>query len=111
MYPYSIDFVYQQLTEEGVDISGYDAELATHNGIFSINDFMKDLEKLYTTALFYEALEGVCVADEDAAYNLYKEEKYFEGLPFFESFKCVHCKPGIDVSPPDGQFATEPYDN
>lgn len=34
-----------------------------------------------------------------------------EGLPFFKSFKCVHCKPGIDVSPPDGQFATGSYDN
>ncbi|MDE6984992.1 MAG: hypothetical protein K2O99_10755 [Lachnospiraceae bacterium] len=73
MHPYSIDFVYQELTEEGFDITGYDAELAARDGIFSINDFMEDLEKLYTTALFYEALEGVCVADDDAAYDLYKE--------------------------------------
>ena len=29
---------------------------------------MKDLQKLYTTTLFYEALEGVCAADEDTAY-------------------------------------------
>ena len=135
MHPYSIDFVYQELTEEGFDITGYDAELAAHDGIFSINDFMKDLEKLYTTALFYAALEGVCVADDDATYNLYKEEKYFEGLLFFESFKCVHSKPDIDMDladgnlvkemelhaehkkshpmeqPPDGQFVTEPYNN
>lgn len=96
---------------------------------------MKDLEKLYTTALFYEALEGVYIADEDAACNLYKEGKYFEGLPFFESFKNIHSMPDIDMSPaggnlvkemrlyaeyqknhpvkqpPDGQFAEEAYDN
>ncbi len=135
MHPYSIDFVYQELTEEGFDITGYDAELAARDGIFSIKDFMEDLGKLYTTALFYEALEGICVADEDAACSLYKEGKYFEGLPFFESFKNIHSMPDIDVStaggnlvkemelyaeyqkshpakqPPDGQFEEEPYDN
>ena len=96
---------------------------------------MEDLEKLYTTALFYEALEGVCVADDDAAYDLYKEGKYFEGLPFFERFKCIHNGSDIDVDTadgnlvkemqlytehrknhpeeqtPDGQFVTEPYDD
>ncbi len=135
MHPYRIDFVYRELTEEGFDIMGYDAELAARDGIFSINDFMKDLEKLYTTALFYEALEGICVADEDTACSLYKEGKYFEGLPFFESFKNIQVMPDIDVSPAggnlvkemelyaeyqkshpakqplDGQFAEEPYDN
>lgn len=96
---------------------------------------MEDLKKLYITALFYETLEGVCVADDDAAYDLYKEGKHFEYLPFFERFKCIHDRPNIDVSPadknlvkemqlytehrkshpaeqpPNGQFATEPYDN
>ncbi len=135
MHPYNVDFVYEELTEEGFGVTGYDVELAARDGIFSINDFMRDLENLYTTALFYEALEGVCVADEDAALNLYKEGKHFEGLPFFESFKCIHSKPDINVSPADGnlvkemkfeaeykkshpeelssngQFVTEPYDN
>ena len=104
MHPYSIDFVYQELTEEGFDITGYDTELAARDGIFSIKDFIEDLEKLYTTALFYEALESVCVADDDAAYDLYKEGKYFEGLPFFERFKCIHNGPDIDVSPADGNL-------
>lgn len=52
MHPYNIDFVYQELTEERFDITEYDAGLTDHDGIFLINDFMKDLEKLYTTALF-----------------------------------------------------------
>ena len=34
LHPYSIDFVYQELTEEGFDITGYDAELAARDGIF-----------------------------------------------------------------------------
>lgn len=134
MHPYGIDFIYHELTEDGFDISGFDAELAARDGIFSISDFMNDLGKLYITALFYEALEGVWVADEDAAYDLYKEGKFFEGLPYFERFKKNHSIPDIDVSsaggdlikemklyreyeqthpmeqPPDGQFATEPFD-
>lgn len=68
---------------------------------------MKDLKKLYTTALFYEALEGVCVADEDAACNLYKEGKYFEGLPYFKIFKKIHSIPDIDVSPAGGNLLKE----
>lgn len=135
MHPYRIDFVYRELTEKRVDITGYDAELATRDDIFLINDFMKDLEELYTTALFYEVLEGVCVADEDAACDLYKEGRYFEGVPFFESFRKIRSMPDIDVSPAegdlvkemklyaeyqkshlekqpsDGQFAEEPYNN
>jgi len=135
MHPYNIDFVYGELTEDSFDITGYDAELAARDSIFAINDFMKDLGALYTTALFYEALEGICVANEDAAYDLYREGKYFEGLPFFESFKGIHSMPDVDVSqaggslvkemqiyaeyrkshpeeqPPDGQFVTEPYDD
>lgn len=87
MHPYSINLVYQKLTEEGFDITGYDAELTAHGGILSINEFINDLEKLYTTALFYETLEDIYVADESVACNLYKEGKYFE------------------------IFATEPYDN
>lgn len=135
MYPYRIDFIYRELAEEDFDITGYGAELAARDGIFSISDFMKDLEKLYTTALFYEALEGVFVADEDIAYDLYKEGRYFEGLPFFESFKNIRSMPDIDIRPAegdlvkemelyaeyqkshpekqrsDGQFSEEPYDN
>ena len=107
MHPYSIDFMYQELTEEGFDIMGYDAGLAACDCIFSINDFMEDLEKLYTTALFYEALEGLCVFDDDAAYDLYKEGKYFEELPFFESFKCVHGRLAIDVNLADGKLVKE----
>lgn len=68
---------------------------------------MKYLEELYTISLFYEALEGVCVADDDAAYNLYKEGKYFEGLPFFESSQCVHRKPNNDVESADRNLAKE----
>lgn len=52
MHPCSIDHVYQELTEEGFVITEYDAELTARDGIFSINDFMKDLEKIHSTACF-----------------------------------------------------------
>lgn len=99
--------MYQEFTEEGFDITGYDAELAARGGTFSINDFMKDLGDLYTTALFYETLEGKCVADDDAAYNLYREGKYFEGLPFFEHFKYIHSMPDVDMGPAGGNLVKE----
>ncbi|MCD7835746.1 MAG: hypothetical protein LUG83_03660 [Lachnospiraceae bacterium] len=105
MHPYSIDFIYQELTEESFDINGFDAEMVAHDGIFSFEDFMKDLSKLYNTALFYEALEGVCIADEEPAYNLYKEGKYFEGLPFFEKYKLEEREiPDLDESPANGNI-------
>ena len=36
---------------------------------------------------FYVALEGVCIADDEAAYDLSKEGKYFEGYSFFDKYK------------------------
>lgn len=80
-------------------------------------------------------MENVCVADEDVAYNIYKEGKYFEGLPYFEIFKKIHRSQNIYVcladrnlvkemkfhaeykknrpteQPLGGQFVAEPYDN
>ena len=66
MHLCSIDSVYQELVEENFDITEYDAESASRNVIFSINDFMKDLEKLCTTTPFNEALEAIGVTVEDA---------------------------------------------
>ena len=49
------------------------------DGTFEINNFLDDLGKLYNAVMFYVALEGVCIADDKAAYDLSKEGKYFEG--------------------------------
>lgn len=135
-HPYSVDFIYAGLKDKQFDIQT-DGFLIEKDSIFYIDDFMKDLERLYNAARFYIALEGVCVADEDAAYDMYAEGRHFEALPVFERFK--HDKPPVPdsvLSPaqgdqlkemrlaseyekahpeiydaePDGLFAVEPYD-
>lgn len=134
VHPYQIDSVYSELTDKHFDIKSHDSARVCNDASFTIDDFMEDLGKLYNAVLFYEALEGICVAEEEDAYNLYKEGKYFERYSFFEHYKLRHDIPDIDVSSangdiieemklyreyeqthpavsPDGEFAVEPYDS
>ena len=92
MHPYSIDFIYSELTSN-FDINTIDADMVERDGIFSIDTFMKDLEKIYNAVRFYIALEGILFAEDDVAYNLYKEGKYFESYSYFEKYK--HASPNI----------------
>lgn len=92
MHPYSIDFIYSELTEN-FDINSVDAEMVERDGIFEIDRFMKDLEKLYNAVRFYVALEGILFAEDDIAYNLYEEGRYFESYPYFEKYK--HAMPEV----------------
>lgn len=106
MQPYALDTLYEYMSDERFDISGYDAEIAAKDGIFSLEDFMLDLEKLYNAARFRNALNGVYYAEEDQAYNLFKVGRYFESLPVFEKYKFV----GEQTSQ-QAVFENEPYDD
>jgi hypothetical protein len=92
MHPYSIDFIYSELVEN-FDINTIDAEMVARDGIFEIETFMKDLGKLYNAVRFYVTLEGILYADDESAYNLYEEGRYFENYNFFERYK--HAGPKI----------------
>ncbi len=92
MHPYSIDFIYSELTEN-FDINTIDAELVMRDGTFEIDRFMKDLEKLYNAVRFYVALEGILFAEDDEAYSLYGQGRYFESYPYFEKYK--HTIPDV----------------
>ena len=85
-HPYSVDHIYAGLNDKAFDIRT-DGFLIEKDSIFYLDDFMSDLGKLYNAARFYSALEGVCVADEDSAFNLYREGRHFEAPPFFEKYK------------------------
>lgn len=136
MHPYGIDFIYENLNDEKFDINDFDIETLEKECVFSIDEFMKDLGHLYVTYLFYRALEGICIADEEAAYHFYKEGKHFETTSHFERFKFYPREvPDLDVSSaggdiikemqiygeyekehphekaPEGEFGSEPYDN
>jgi len=131
----NIDFIYSELNEP-FDINSFDAEMVERDGIFEINTFLDDLEKLYNAAMCYVALEGVCIADNETAYDLSKEGKYFDGYSFFDKYKhpIVAIPDNLDYGDakgnlieeiridneyiknhpveklPTGEFATTPYD-
>ena len=88
MHPYNIDFIYSELNES-FDINSFDAEMVEKDGTFEINNFLDDLGKLYNAVMFYVALEGICIADDEVAYDLSKEGTYtfiIFALYFFSSF-------------------------
>lgn len=105
-HPYSIDYIYNGLTDKSFDIAT-DGDMLAKDGVFSISDFMKDLEKLYNAARYYIALEGVCLGDDEAARNLYSEGRHFEGYPFFERYKVYYEQPEIDYSSASGDLLKE----
>lgn len=136
MHPYNIDVVYGELTDEQFDLNDMTAELAVRDATFPIDDFMKELGKLYDTVRFYTALKDICDGNSDFTYDMYDEEKRFPGLPYLERYKhSTHEVPDIDVSsakgdllkemqlyskyeeehptpkPPEGEYATEPFDD
>lgn len=134
MHPYQIDLLYSAATDKSFDISAFEAELLARDAEFSIEDFMKDLGNLYNAARFYIAMDALCVLDNNVAYNMYKEGRYFEALSVFERYKHNAETPDIDISSakgdllaemqlynkyreehpddtPAGEFATEPYDD
>ena len=137
MHPYRIDAIFEMLTLEGFSENEFLASIAGQDGVFSIDQFLRDLEQLYNAARFYIALDGVVMADENAAYNLYQQGRFFESSPLFEKYKFHRSKlpDDFDVSkagddlveimkmenkylaehpveqPPEGEFAEEPYDH
>ena len=135
MHPYQIDPMHLLLTE-GADLSPellYD--MAARDGVFPIGEFMKDLGKLYYAARLKMALDGVFIAEEDDAYNLYTVGRFFEAPAVFEKYKQNSIEIPKEVLngkddglvaemqrvreyedshpqelPPEGEFASEPYD-
>lgn len=88
MHPYSIDFIYSELTDN-FDINSVDANLVERDGIFEIDRFMKDLEKLYNAVRFYVALEGILFAEDDVAYKNIVIQKNVRRLVMQENRKPI----------------------
>ena len=87
MHPYKMDILFQTLTDDedvGIDLISV---LASKDGIFTIQRFMTDLEHLYNAVRFKKALDGIIIADEDDAYNLYEVGRFFEAPALLERFK------------------------
>ncbi|MBR1693516.1 MAG: hypothetical protein IJ711_12195 [Lachnospiraceae bacterium] len=80
---------------------------AARDGIFSIADFMSDLENLHNAARFYIALEAICFANNEPAYEMYQTGRHFHGLPYFERYKLNMEIPYIDLSAANGDLLEE----
>ena len=137
MHPYRIDELFEGLKEIGPDPSDFLLEVTARDGLFDVTEFLEELGKLYNAARFYMALDGVAVAEENAAYHLYEEGRFFESSALFEKYKVAQPElpDDFDASaaggdllkemqmanaylaehpvepPPEGEFATEPFDD
>lgn len=89
MHPYRVDFIYSELIQD-FDINSVEADIVERDGLFEIDRFMKDLGDLYNAVRFYVALEGLIYSDDEIAYNLYEEGRYFESHSYFEEYKRVN---------------------
>lgn len=85
-HPYYIDTVYSLMADKQFDIAD-DGEMIERESLFSLSNFMHDLESFYIATQFYFALKKVCAGDGDDAFGLAQEGKFFEGLPYFEKYK------------------------
>lgn len=85
-HPYFVDELYSVINE-GVIVAQEDEQKFERDAMFSVSDFLHDLERFYTTTEFYFALKDLMDSTGDKAYQLYQEGKVFDELPFFEEFK------------------------
>jgi len=104
VHPYTIDFIAGAVSENGFDRNDLDYIMA-HDGIFSISDFMRDLERFYQTASFYFALDQLKKGFDEGAYALSRDGRHFSGLANFEKYRYdPEDEPEIDYSSAEGDL-------
>ena len=87
IHPYAIDTLYDLATDEGYDYESYSG-MIMRDGIFAVEDFMRDLAPLYHTTCFHHALLQLINGNDAYARSLYEEGRFTDGYPFFEKYKC-----------------------
>ncbi len=85
-HPYFVDEISALIGEDEFGLAD-DSFLIERDGIFDVKEFMHDLEKFYQVAAFSFALDMMEKGNDDEAFDLAKEGRYFEGLPFLEKYK------------------------
>ena len=85
-HPYFVDEISALMGEDEFDLAD-DSFLIERDGIFDVRKFMCDLEKFYQVAAFSFALDMMEKGNDDEAFDLAKEGRYFEGVPFLEKYK------------------------
>lgn len=85
-HPYFVDELSSFMGDTEFDIA-HDYCFIEKDGIFDVKQFMHDLGRFYQAASFAFALEMMLKGYDDAAFDLSKEGRYFEGVPFLEKYK------------------------
>jgi hypothetical protein len=82
-----------------------DGYFIEQDATFSIDDFMRDLERFFQAMRMHFAFEEMCQGYDYWAEILYKDGKHFAGLPFFEQFKYdPEDAPELDYSSANGDL-------
>lgn len=85
-HPYRIDYLYDLLLEPDYEIAQL-RFLVEKEGIFEINEFIRELANVYHTFAFYFALDSVKRGNDQYARDLYYEGRFYDGFPFFEKYR------------------------
>ena len=86
IHPYQVDSLYELAADSGYDYETY-SDMIMRDGIFSVDDFMRDLAPLYHTVCFHHSLLRLIHGDASYAYGLYHEGRFSDGYAFFEKYK------------------------
>ena len=103
-HPYQIDLLYEQLTDAGYDYR-YFSESIMRDGIFEVEQFMSDLEKVYHTQCFYYALLRLSIGDDSYARHLYYEGRFTDSFPLFDKYKYT-----LPVEEPNEILVSDSFD-
>ena len=86
IHPYHVDSLYDLANDAGYDYDSY-SDMIMQDGIFSVDDFMRDLAPLYHTTCFHHALLQLIRGNDVFARELYYEGRFNDGYAFFEKYK------------------------
>ena len=91
-HPYRIDYLYDLLSEPDYEIAQL-RFMVEKEGIFEINEFIRELANVYHTFTFYFALDSVRRGNDQYARDLYYEGRFYDGFPFFEKYGVRSLEP------------------
>ncbi|MBP3222796.1 MAG: hypothetical protein J6M18_02585 [Actinomycetaceae bacterium] len=78
-HPYNIDAVYEIITDENTVFDKH-GQMITHEAMFSVDRFKRDLEFFYNGARFYFALRKIADGEDYDIKEISEDGRYFDGV-------------------------------
>lgn len=85
-HPYCIDSVYEILAEKKLSIER-EGNLISHEAMFPVEDFKRDLENFYNGARCYFALRQISDGEDCDYLSLWEDGRAFEGIQLFNKYR------------------------